>query len=168
LEHLGVEGRIILKWILKNDVGHGLDWSGSWQLQVAGSSEHVDDPLGSIKCGELFEWPRFLSEGSGPWSYSTFHKQIQPTLFLHSKKNNSSLTKTKSFASDISYAQVGRIGNFPTELFVVLLKLRLSDEPHSNSFQDGTKTNVFCSPPLAYPGGWFGGFNPPPQIIPKF
>jgi len=33
--------------------GHGLDESGSRQGQVAGSCEHCNKPLGSIKCGAV-------------------------------------------------------------------------------------------------------------------
>ena len=51
-----VEGRIILKWILENwDWGHGLDRSGSVQGQGAGYCKCVNEPSGSIKCGEFFQ-----------------------------------------------------------------------------------------------------------------
>ena len=40
LEYPGVDGRIILKWIVEKwDVKHGLDRSGSGQEQVVGSRE---------------------------------------------------------------------------------------------------------------------------------
>ena len=34
---------------------HGLDRSGSKQVQVAGCCECGDEPSGFIKCGEFFE-----------------------------------------------------------------------------------------------------------------
>jgi len=46
LEDLGVDGRIILKWIFKNLDG-GLDWIDL--AQVAGSCECGNESLGSIK-----------------------------------------------------------------------------------------------------------------------
>jgi hypothetical protein len=50
LEDLGLDGRIILTWILqKCDGGHGLDLSGSGQGQVAGACECGNESLGSIK-----------------------------------------------------------------------------------------------------------------------
>jgi hypothetical protein len=56
LEHPGVDGRIILKWIFERlDGGHGLERSGPGQGQVAGSCEYSDKPSGSIKCGEFLE-----------------------------------------------------------------------------------------------------------------
>ena len=56
LKDPGVDGRIILKWILdKCDGGHGLDGSGSGYGQVAGSCECVKEPSGFIKCGEFIE-----------------------------------------------------------------------------------------------------------------
>ena len=52
----GVDGRIILKWILeKLNGGYGLDQSGSRQGQVAGSSECGDEPSVSIKCREFLD-----------------------------------------------------------------------------------------------------------------
>jgi len=46
LEDLGVDGRIILKWIFKKLDG-GMDWIGLAQL--AGSFERGNESLGSIK-----------------------------------------------------------------------------------------------------------------------
>jgi hypothetical protein len=44
-EDSGVDGRIILKWILEKwDGGHGLDLSGSGQRQVAGSCKCGSEP----------------------------------------------------------------------------------------------------------------------------
>ena len=48
-EKLGVDGKIILKWIFKK-------WDGAWteckseQEQVAGCSECSNEPPGSIEC----------------------------------------------------------------------------------------------------------------------
>jgi hypothetical protein len=54
LEDPGVDGRIILKWILEKwRSGHGLDRSGTVQGQVAGSCVYGDEPSGSIKCGGI-------------------------------------------------------------------------------------------------------------------
>ena len=36
--------------------GHGLDRSGSWEGQVAGSCDRCNEPSGFIKCGEFLEW----------------------------------------------------------------------------------------------------------------
>jgi hypothetical protein len=45
LEDPGVDGRIILKWVLERlDRGHRLDRSGSGYGQVAGSCEYGDEP----------------------------------------------------------------------------------------------------------------------------
>jgi hypothetical protein len=52
LEDRGVNGRIILKWILERWVGkHELYGSGSGQGQVVGCYECGNKPSGSIKCG---------------------------------------------------------------------------------------------------------------------
>jgi hypothetical protein len=52
LEDPCVDGRLILKWIFnKWDEGHGLDGSGSGQVEVAGTSECGNEPTGSIKWG---------------------------------------------------------------------------------------------------------------------
>jgi hypothetical protein len=54
LEDLGVDGRMLLKWIFKKwDVGHGLDRSDSGQGQVAGSCERGNEHSGFIKCGNF-------------------------------------------------------------------------------------------------------------------
>jgi len=44
-EHLGVDGRIILKWILKKWVPRM--WTGSMWLRI-GANEHSYEPSGSI------------------------------------------------------------------------------------------------------------------------
>jgi hypothetical protein len=52
LEELGVDGRAILKWILKKRGGkHGPDLSGSGWGQVAGACECGNEPSGSVKRG---------------------------------------------------------------------------------------------------------------------
>jgi hypothetical protein len=57
LEHRGVDGRISSKWIVEKWEmgGHGVDRSGSGQIQVAGCCELSNDPSGFIKCGEFLE-----------------------------------------------------------------------------------------------------------------
>jgi hypothetical protein len=60
LEHSGVEGAIILKWIFEKWDGWG--WTGFIWLRIgtgvgllAGSSECGDEPSGSIKYGEFLD-----------------------------------------------------------------------------------------------------------------
>jgi hypothetical protein len=50
LEDLGIEGRIILKWILNRIVKLRVDASGSGQEQKAGCCQYGNKPLDSIKC----------------------------------------------------------------------------------------------------------------------
>jgi hypothetical protein len=55
LEDLGVDLRILLRWILKKKgVKFGLDSSDSRQGSVAGSFENSNDPSGYIKKGRKF------------------------------------------------------------------------------------------------------------------
>ena len=55
----GVDGRIILRWILRKCVGgYGLDRAGSGQEEVAGTYECGNEPSGSIKCGEFLGYLR--------------------------------------------------------------------------------------------------------------
>jgi hypothetical protein len=52
----GVDGRIILRWILRMwDSGHGLECSGSGYEQLAGTCEYGDEPSGSIKFGKFLD-----------------------------------------------------------------------------------------------------------------
>jgi hypothetical protein len=52
----GVDGRIILRWIVRKcDVGVWTGSSGSGYRQVAGTCECGNEPSGSIKCGELLD-----------------------------------------------------------------------------------------------------------------
>jgi hypothetical protein len=54
LEDLGLDGRIILKWVLNRMVvGNGLDATGSRWKQVTGCYKHNDALSGSIKFREL-------------------------------------------------------------------------------------------------------------------
>jgi hypothetical protein len=57
LEYLGVDGKIILKWIFNKweGEGHGLDWSGTGEGNVVGSCECGNEPSGSIKCEEFLD-----------------------------------------------------------------------------------------------------------------
>jgi len=58
-DHLGdpgVDGRIILRWILRKwDVGYGLDRAGSGWEQVVGICECGNEHSGSIKCREFLD-----------------------------------------------------------------------------------------------------------------
>ena len=55
LGDLGVDGRIVLKWILKNGMRrHGLDYSVSGWGQLAGTCECGNEHSDFIKCREYF------------------------------------------------------------------------------------------------------------------
>jgi len=55
-EGLGVDGKIILEWILGKWVGRcGLDASGSGYGPVADSCEHGNELSGFIKVGEFLD-----------------------------------------------------------------------------------------------------------------
>ena len=50
---------------------YGLDRAGSGQGQVAGTCECSNEPSGSIKCGDFYDWLRagqLLKTDSAPWS----------------------------------------------------------------------------------------------------
>jgi hypothetical protein len=50
----GVDGKIKFRWIFrKQEVGYGLDQTGSGQGQVAGTCKCGNETLGSIKCVEF-------------------------------------------------------------------------------------------------------------------
>jgi hypothetical protein len=56
LEDIGIDGRIILKCILKKQderTGHGTCSSGSMEGQMVDSCKHSTKPLGSINCGKF-------------------------------------------------------------------------------------------------------------------
>jgi hypothetical protein len=50
-EDLCIDGRIILKWILRKLVG--VDWIVLTEVQVAGCFERGAENAGSIKCGKF-------------------------------------------------------------------------------------------------------------------
>jgi len=53
----GVDGRIVLKWIFKKQIGGGgMNWIDL--AQVAGSCECGNELFGSIKCKEFLDWLR--------------------------------------------------------------------------------------------------------------
>jgi hypothetical protein len=72
---------MILKWIWERMWWYWLDWSGSGSGPLEGFCEHVNEPLGSIKCWEdleqLHNW-WLLKKGSAPWVSKWF---ILPTVF---------------------------------------------------------------------------------------
>jgi hypothetical protein len=51
-------GKIILKWISEKCYGvkYGRDSSGRGQKRVAGSYEHGNEPLSSVKYWEFLDW----------------------------------------------------------------------------------------------------------------
>jgi hypothetical protein len=58
LEDLGVDGRIILKWIFNK--WDGVAWAGLIWLRIGtgggrGACECGNEPSGSIKCGEFID-----------------------------------------------------------------------------------------------------------------
>ena len=55
LEDVGLDGEIVLKWVLKRNVGHELYCSGSGLGQVASCCECGNELLCSIKCGEFVD-----------------------------------------------------------------------------------------------------------------
>jgi hypothetical protein len=67
-----IDGRIILKWILKG-IGCGMDSFDLGHEHLSGSSEHGNEPSGSIKGGEChvqLSDCQLLKKGCAPWSYS--------------------------------------------------------------------------------------------------
>ena len=56
---------------------YGLDQAGSGQGQVAGTCECVNEPSGSINCGEFLEYLKsgqLLKKDSAPWSVCVSEK----------------------------------------------------------------------------------------------
>jgi hypothetical protein len=55
MEDLGVDMRIILKWVFKKQDGGGVDWIDLAQERdrVAGFGEHGIESSGSVKCDEF-------------------------------------------------------------------------------------------------------------------
>jgi len=56
LEDLGVDGKLMLKWILSRIAGRGLDSAGLTQGEVEGRCERGIETSGSTKCGEFLDW----------------------------------------------------------------------------------------------------------------
>jgi len=59
LEDPGIDGKIILRWIIRKwDVGA---WTGLIWLRIGPGGDTCkcgNEPLGSIKCGEFLDWLR--------------------------------------------------------------------------------------------------------------
>ena len=55
LENLGIDGRVILKWMFKKCDGEWTELSGSEMGQVAVAYEYGNEPSASIKCGEFHD-----------------------------------------------------------------------------------------------------------------
>jgi hypothetical protein len=53
LGDMGIDGKVLLKWILNMIGRREVDSSGSWQGSVAGFSEQDNGSLGFIKCGRF-------------------------------------------------------------------------------------------------------------------
>jgi hypothetical protein len=80
----GVRGRIILRWIFgKWDAG-SMDWSASGQGQMADSWARGNEPSGSMKCREFYEWLRtLLASQEGLCSICLFSTYaLQPSRFI--------------------------------------------------------------------------------------
>ena len=63
MEHLGVDGRIILDWIIPQSAGS--TWTGSVWLrigEVAGFCESANETSDFMKCGEFLDWLRRFSK----------------------------------------------------------------------------------------------------------
>jgi hypothetical protein len=65
----GIDGRIILEWILEMGWGHVLDRSSSGYGQVAGFCECGNEPSTFIKCGDLLASQKGLCSIE-LWSFS--------------------------------------------------------------------------------------------------
>jgi hypothetical protein len=55
LEDLDIDGRVILKWFFKKWDGEPLDWSDSWQGQMASCREYGNERSDFIKCGKILD-----------------------------------------------------------------------------------------------------------------
>jgi hypothetical protein len=62
LEKLGVDGRIILKLIFKNNMTRGLPLAGSAQGYVACSCKYGNETLNSTNCGDLLDKLRVTTQ----------------------------------------------------------------------------------------------------------
>ena len=55
LKNLGVDGSLVLKWVLSEMERRGLDRSVSRQGLLSGSCDCGNEPSGSIKCEKFLE-----------------------------------------------------------------------------------------------------------------
>jgi hypothetical protein len=73
LGRLGVDGKMISKWSLKDRVGdRGLDSSGQDEGPVAGSCEDGNEPSDSIKCSKFLDKLsacQLLNEAPATWAW---------------------------------------------------------------------------------------------------
>jgi hypothetical protein len=85
LGDLNTDGRIILKWILKEYRLRA--WIGFIRLrvgQVSGSCEHGNEPSGSVRIGEFF-WPaEWLSASDEIHCYTELVKSYLPDIWYNS------------------------------------------------------------------------------------
>jgi len=63
MEYLGIDGRIILEWIITQSAGS--TWTRSAWLrigEVAGFCKYANEPSDFMKCGEFLDWLRRFSK----------------------------------------------------------------------------------------------------------
>jgi hypothetical protein len=73
LGDLGIDGRIILRWIFRKCEGG--EWTGLIWLRIGtgeGACDCGNEPSGAIKCGEFLDWLgscKLLKKDCAVWSY---------------------------------------------------------------------------------------------------